>query len=265
MNSEIGKPVLKRKDGLYLLRKMMPAFFWIIVWTVAYFSVRQDLLLASPWQVLSQFSMMLRWPFWQMIGSSLGRSLFAYMTGILLGAGLAAGCNLWLLMDELIRPLMRMIRAVPVASFIILALVWLSSEWVPVFTGILMVMPVVFANCREGIASADAKLVEMARMYQWPKTKIWRYIIFPSAVPTLLAACEACIGLCFKAVIAAEVLGEPRAAVGTAIYHAKIYLETDQLMMWTLVVVLMSMGLEWILKKIVGSSKRHGYSSKQRV
>lgn len=255
----------RRPSSAKWVRKLLPALFWTAIWIIVYCVVRQELLLAAPWQVLKQFAIMREWQFWAMVASSLGRSLLAYLLGVTIGGGLAIGCSIWPLLDDLMRPALRVIRATPVSSFIILALVWLSSAWVPLLTGTLMVTPVMYANCREGIASTDKKLLEMSRMFHWSKVKTWHHVILPSTVPTFLAACEACIGLCFKAVIAAEVLGVPKNAVGTAIYHAKIYLETDRLMMWTFVVVLMSMGLEWVLKQIVRGGRRHDHPTEKRM
>ena len=141
-----------------------------------------------------------------------------------------------------------MVRATPVASFIILALVWLSASNVPILAGVLMVVPVVFANVREGIRSTDPQLMEMAAMFGWNHWKTWRRVVIPTVLPTFVAACEACVGLCFKATIAAEVIGVPKNAIGTQLYNAKIYLETDALLAWTLVVIILSMVIERLLK-----------------
>jgi len=187
--------------------------------------------------------------FWQTIGISLWRTVLTYSVGVLVACLLAVMCHFSRLLDELIRPALAVIRATPVASFIILALVWLSSSNVPILAGAMMVLPVVFANVSEGIRAVDRNLLEMARMFGWSLWKTWRCIVIPSVLPTFLAACEACVGLCFKATIAAEVIGAPKNAIGTQLYHAKVYLESDALLAWTLVVILMSMILEAALKK----------------
>ena len=160
--------------------------------------------------------------------------------------------------DEVIRPALSVVRATPVASFIILALVWLSSSNVPILAGVLMVVPVVFANVREGLSAVDPRLMEMGRMFGWGRWKRLRHIAAPSVLPTFLAACESCVGLCFKATIAAEVIGVPKNAIGTQLYNAKIYLETDALLAWTLVVIILSMLLERLLKRAFERGLRRG-------
>lgn len=231
------------------LRKLWPLVFWLAVWMICYRAVGHDLLLASPLSVAQRFSFMGEAAFWRTIASSLWRTVLAYGTGVLIACALAVLCHFSRLVDELVRPALTVIRATPVASFIILALVWLSSDNVPILAGAVMVLPVVFANVSEGIRAVDQNLLEMARMYRWSGWKTWRRIVIPSVLPTFLAACEACVGLCFKATIAAEVIGTPKNAIGSQLYQAKIYLESDALLAWTLVVILMSMLLEAVLKR----------------
>jgi len=240
-----------------VLRKLFPLLFWLGVWVAAYLATGQELLIASPVSVMKRFAFVTEATFWRCVGMSLYRAAMAYVMGIVIACILAVLCHLWQWVDDLIRPALAVIRATPVASFIILALVWLSSSNVPILTGMLMVVPVVFSNVKEGIDATDPQLLEMGRLFQWSRWKLFRRIIIPSVKSTFLAACEACVGLCFKASIAAEVIGTPKNAIGTQLYSAKIYLETDTLMAWTLVVILLSMGIERLLRCMIrGGEKR---------
>ena len=243
-----------------LARKALPLVFWLAVWAACYLAVGQDLLLASPLQVARRFAFLTDAVFWQCVGMSLWRTAAAYVLGVAVAVLLAAASCASRLVDDVIRPAMAVVRATPVASFIILALVWLSSANVPILAGMLMVLPVVYANVREGVSSTDPQLMEMARLFRFTPWQTVRRVIIPSTMPTFLAACEACVGLCFKATIAAEVIGVPKNAIGTQLYHAKIYLETDALMAWTLVVILLSMLLEKLLKTAIGRRRQHGHA-----
>ncbi|MBE5804587.1 MAG: ABC transporter permease subunit [Clostridiales bacterium] len=231
-----------------VLRKAFPIVFWLLVWAACYRAVGQDLLLASPLQVARRFAFVTEASFWRCVGMSLWRTAAAYGLGIVIACVLAVACHASRLLDEVISPALLVVRATPVASFIILALVWLSATNVPILAGILMVVPVVFANVREGISSTDKQLLEMARLFGWSRWKTWRRIVIPTVTPTFVAACQACVGLCFKATIAAEVIGVPKNAIGTQLRNAKTYLETDALLAWTLVVILLSMVIERLLR-----------------
>ena len=74
-------------------------------------------------------------------------------------------------------------------------------------------------------------------------------------MPYATTACKLGLGLCWKAGIAAEVIGIPTGSIGEKLYKAKVYLETPDLFAWTIVIIAVSVGFEkifmFILKKSV--------------
>lgn len=239
--------------------KCFSALFWLCLWALCYRAVGQDLLLASPAQVAARLASLAgEAAFWQTVAASLLRTVLAYALGVGAAVVLAGACSALPLLRDIFGPALAVVRATPVTSFIILALVWLRSDKVPVLTGFLMVLPIVYANLMEGIASTDPQLLEMARLYRFGALRTLLHVYVPSALPTFAAACEASIGLCFKATVAAEVLGVPRSAIGTRLYNAKIYLETDALLAWTVVVICVSMALEQLFVLALHALSRRG-------
>lgn len=234
-----------------VIRVLLPAAFWFAVWLIAWKVVNQDLLLASPMRVAACFPMLGQGSFWIKVGHSLGRGLAAYLAGVSAGFILAVLCSVFPWVDLLARPALTVIRATPVASFIILALVWLSADQVPVLAGALMTMPVIFMSVYTGVNGTDPQLIEMARLYGFSKPRIWRRVILPGLFPAFMASAGTCVGICFKATIAAEVIGLPRGSIGSGLHNAKIYLETDQLMFWTLVVILLSLAVEKMIRYLL--------------
>ena len=151
-------------------------------------------------------------------------------------------------MEVLLRPLMLTIKSIPVASFIILALMWLRSAGnLAVFISFLMVLPVVYTNTLAGIRETDARLLEMAAVFRVPPAKRVRYLYVPAALPYFRSACTVGLGLCWKSGVAAEVIGMPSGSIGEKLYQAKVYLETPDLFCWTLTIVLLSVGCEKLL------------------
>lgn len=148
---------------------------------------------------------------------------------------------------------MNIIRATPVASFAILALLFLSGPGFSIFIAFLMVLPLVWSNVHEGLTHLDPQLLEMARVFRLPRSAILKQIIFPSTLPYLLSAVRVGLGFCWKAGVAGEVIAIPANAIGTQLYNAKIYLETGDLFAWTAVIILLSMALEqcavWLLDR----------------
>ena len=224
--------------------------FYLALWALLAAWIDQPLLLPTPLSVIQRLISLLPDPrFAATLGATLMRTLLAYMLGIAAAVILGALCARFRMMDLLLSPLLSAVRATPITSFIVLALVWLSSPRVPVLTGFLMTLPVVYSALVQAIRAIDPKLMEMAQMYSFGRTKTLRHVVIPSVLPAFMQSCLASIGLCWKAVVAAEVIGVPKLAVGSKLYEAKIYLETDSLLAWTLTIVLLSVLLEALLKK----------------
>ena len=74
---------------------------------------------------------------------------------------------------------MAVVKTVPVASFIIICLIWMSTRQLAVFISFLMVFPVIYSNTLQGIKSADGALLEMARVYRVPFSRRLGYIYAP--------------------------------------------------------------------------------------
>ena len=170
-----------------------------------------------------------------------GRVFLIVVTGLALAA-LAAALR-WV--EVLLRPLMLTIKSIPVASFIILALMWLRSAGnLAVFISFLMVLPVVYTNTLAGIRETDARLLEMAAGVRVPPAKRVRYLYVPAALPYFRSACTVGLGLCWKSGVAAEVIGITSGSIGEALYNAKILFSTAELLAWTVVIVLLSLAFE---------------------
>lgn len=166
------------------------------------------------------------------------------MIGFLLSAvaalvlGIAAGENR--VVFTLLKPLLTVIKTVPVLSIVLLAIIWLSTENVPIFVCFLVVFPVISANVIEGIRNVDPHLLEMARIYRVGKGRIIFQIFIPSLIPYLLAGLSTAAGVTWKAVIAAEVISMPRNAIGTGMQFAQIQLDTASLFAWTILAIIIS-------------------------
>lgn len=228
------------------VRALLVLAFWLGVWAFAAWRVNLPLLLPSPALVVETL--------WRMLGTgdfyrSVGRSLCSVVIGILSavvsGVLLAGVCHRVRFLRELILPLMTVIKATPVASFIVLALIWIGSARVPAFITVLIVLPVVWTNLDEGLSKIDRNLTEVAKVYRMPFGKRLRLLVFPSIRPYFLAACRTSLGLAWKAGIAAEIIARPRATIGTSINDARQYLLTEEMFAWTLVVILLSLLIEF--------------------
>ena len=230
-----------RKTLLYLFALA----FWFFLWWVAARRMDQPLLLPSPAEVLSRLlELSLTAAFWKTVGTSLLRILAGILWGIAAGALMALFTHFIPPLYALFYPLITVIRATPVASFIILAYLWMSRDTLPTFISVLIVLPVVWSNLHEALGATDRDLLEMARVFRFsPQKKLLR-LYLPSLLPAFMASVRSSVGLAWKAGIAAEVLTVPAISIGRHLADAKLYLETTDLFAWTLAVILLSLVAE---------------------
>ena len=154
--------------------RLWAVIFWLAVWQLAAMGLARayphgSLLLASPAAVLYRLGQLaVTAAFWQTVGWSAARIFGGFLLSTLLAVLLAALAAWKNGVGELLAPLVAVIKAVPVASFIILALVWLNSRSLSLFISALMVFPPVYLNVLEGIRRTDGQLLEMARVFRVP-------------------------------------------------------------------------------------------------
>ena len=232
--------------------RLWAVIFWLAVWQLAAMGLARayphgSLLMASPAAVLYRLGQLaVTAAFWQTVGWSAARIFGGFLLSTLLA--------------ELLAPLVAVIKAVPVASFIILALVWLNSRSLSLFISALMVFPPVYLNVLEGIRRTDGQLLEMARVFRVPFSRRLRYIYLPQIMPYFRTAVSLGLGLCWKAGAAAEVIGLPAGSVGERLYTAKVYFQTPDLFAWTVTIVAVSVLFErlfliltdWAARKVGG-------------
>lgn len=242
---------------------LLPPAFWLGVWQLFAFFVDRhvqgrgnELLLPYPITVARALVRLAgSGTFWVTAAASLGRILLGLAAGTGLGVLLAWAVYRSPWADRLLSPALRVIRATPVASFILLVLLWTGKNAVPAIISGLMVLPVVWANLVRGLGETDPKLLELARAYRFSRWKTARLVYLPSLRPYFLSGVTTALGLAWKSGVAAEVLCIPRAAIGTRIYESKLYLEIPDLFAWTAVVVALSLLLEGVLRRVLARWK----------
>lgn len=241
-----------KKSSKKVLISLAVLLFWIGVWQVAFMFIDKEILIVSPFQVLRRlFELAQTAEFWKSIGSSFLRISSGYLLGVIFGTLLAVLTSSFEFLNRLFYPLISLVKATPVASFIILALVWIKKNGVPVFIVFLIVLPIVWANVCEAIKNTDKSLLEMAKVFRFGKLKTIKEIYVHSVLPYFAAGCTTALGLAWKSGVAAEVISLPQSSVGYHLYRSKITIETADLFAWTLVVIILSVLLEKLIAALL--------------
>ena len=226
--------------------------FWLAVWQIAAVVINQDIVLTSPVQTIQTlFSLAQLREFWVSIGLSLLRIFAGGALAFTVGSLLAFLSFKYKLIKILFEPLISTIKSIPVASFVILLLIWVRTPYLSISISFLMALPIIYIAVLEGLLSTDQQLIEMADVYQihgWQRIKA---IYLSQLMPSLKTATSLAMGFCWKSGIAAEVIGLPTFSIGEHLYNAKVYLDTPALFAWTLVVIVMSALGEKIVMRLV--------------
>ena len=230
--------------------------FWGFLWQIAATRINIPFILPSPAQALSRLGeLALTKEFYTTVGSSLLRVATGFFGGVAAGALLGYLTFRFAWLDTLTTPLMVVIRSTPVASFILVVLLWIGRDWVPGFISFLMVLPIVWQNTVLGFEKRDPRLSEVAQVFGFSRRKTFFRLDLPQVFPFVISASKTGLGLAWKSGIAAEVLALPETSIGLMIYHAKMYLETVDLYAWTLAIILFSVILEWCLIRLLNLGK----------
>ena len=225
---------------------------WLLIWHGISVYIGHEILITSPLSVAIRLSqLLLEAGFWQSVMFSFQRISAGFLLATFSGVAFAALAARFRRFEEFLTPAILLFKATPVASIIILVLIWISSRNLSVLISFLIVLPVVYTNILSGIKSADPKLLEMADVFRIPVHRRVIFIYVSQVLPFFQAACSVGLGLCWKAGIAAEVIGIPKGSIGEKLYMAKIYLATPDLFAWTLTIIIISIAFERLFMLLI--------------
>ncbi len=228
--------------------------FWLCVWQLAAQAVGMDIILPSPVAVVSRFVKMCQTlSFYKAVAYSSARIFAGLFMGVVLGGAFGALAARFGFVRELIAPLVAAARAVPVVSFIIIALFLIPSAETRLSAVISFIIcfPVFYTNTLAGVKSADSRLTEMARAFHMRNIKRFRHIYVPAVIPYLKAAFNVSVGLAWKSGVAAEYIAIPKGSVGEMLNYSKTNIKTADTLAWTLALVLASLLFEFCLQAIL--------------
>ncbi len=246
--------MLNKKSFLEKLGKgLIALLFWIAVWQIASMLLNDSLKLFLP----SPFAVIRRWfeiipdtSYLKATAFTLLRILAGFFLGGAMGIILGILTNLSKLSFIILSPALKVIRAVPVVSFIILAFLFMNTDILPLFISFLMVVPLVWQGTHDGIESADKQLCEMGKVFGFSKLKVLFKIRLPIAIPQIISALVSGLGYSWKSGVAAEVICTPETSLGHEIFRGKFNFDYESVYAVTLTVVFLSLIIEILFKQI---------------
>lgn len=248
---------MKNKLLKNIVIALLVAAFWIGIWYLAALLVGSVLLLPSPHEALfALFELLGTLEFYKVVLFTLMRVLLGLVLGIVAGVALAVLCHIFEPLRKLINPAISVIRATPVASFIVLLWILVSGNALTVIVAFLMVMPIVWQNTLDGFNSIPKELVEVANIYELSLRRKFAVLMLPVLSNYIFPAIITSVGLAWKSEIAAEIIAYTKSSIGMHINDAKTFMLTPTVFAWTAVIVIMSILLEILTRKLLRSVEK---------
>lgn len=234
------------------IRKIFIIAFWIGVWEIVTLLIDNIILMAGPYETMKALIKMGgEKDFWLSLRNSFlnitGGILIGCLAGVLL-ACVAAGFSF---AQELLSPFIKVIKSIPVVSFVVIILLWCGNTHISLYVSALITFPIFYLSIYEGIKGTDVKMLEMASVFRMKPLLRVKFIYLPHLRPAILSAVQLAVGMGWRSGAAAEVIGQPLLSMGNGLYRSKIFLDTDRLFAWTVVIILVSVISEKLFKIIV--------------
>ncbi len=168
--------------------------------------------LASPLGIAEEFVSLLRTgyagtPLWSHFAASLGRTL----TGYILSAVIAIPVGLWMGLNPYVRavlsPLFNLLRPVPAIALIPVMVLWFGiGETSKIFVIFLASFLYVVLNTSSGVATISEGLIRAAINLGANRAQLFRYVIFPAAMPSIMTGLKTGLAVSWAVVVAAELI-----------------------------------------------------------
>lgn len=238
-----------------LFRKLWIAAVWLFLWELVSLLADNSVLMVGPVATARIFlERMFTQGFWQTLLYSFLRIGAGFLAG--LGAGILSASfsyrTVWI--EETLEPFLLFLKTVPVASFVVLLLIWWGSSFLSMAVSFLVVLPNVYIGILEGLKSTDRKILEMSQVFRLPFRNRLFYLYRPALKPFLNSCMKVSLGMSWKSGVAAEIIGTPEFSLGEKLYLSKVYLDTGSLFAWTAAVVLLSFCFEkavlWVSRRV---------------
>jgi NitT/TauT family transport system permease protein len=238
-----------------LLGKVAAVAVALLLWQAAAIWVDMRYLFAAPSDVLKTLlSLFGDAHTFEVLWRSCHKIILGFFIGLILGVALGILAGRFSAVEIFLWPYMVTVKSVPVASFIVIALIWVKTAVLSTFISVLIVLPIIYNNILGGIRGADRKMTEMADVFSLPLGRRLLYIWTPAVKPFLLSAVHSAAGLAFKSGVAAEVIGLQDGTVGEMIHYARLHFESSELFAWTILIVVLSALFERAFSAILRGS-----------
>ncbi len=203
------------------------------------------------WEIFTQWESILD------IFLTLGRLLLAMFIsvvgGVALGVVGAVLCTPTL--KEILKETLKIFQIIPPVAVLIMAIMWFGLNGLPaVFIVMVSLIPLISLQVIDAIENIDYKLVEMGQVFKLSRIDMISHIYIPSIEPVLWSAIIVSLTIGAKMIVMGEVL-TTATGIGGQIQTARLDIEPDAVIAWTITMMLIYYGLEYIFNRLKDRKK----------
>lgn len=244
------------------IKEILIVLFWIAIWAFIAIIIASPIILASPYDVLIKFiEFAITANFWISILLSLLHVSIGFIIACVLGCLTAIFSYRIPTLYDFVQPPMQFFKSAPIVCIIVLILTMFGVEYVDIIVVVIAVLPIYFFAIYEACKNRNINISNLLAIHQIPKRIIWSVFEWPNALPFFNQATKVAIGISWKVAITAQMIGALNGTIGIGIYDAKIMLDSAQLFVWMISVIIISWGLEKITILFVHKLSKSDYKN----
>ncbi len=229
-----------------------PILTIVIFWYVLFLSVNEPLIVPSFQDVFRAFINILNGENLIIVLNSLFRLIISFIISALLGISLGFISAKSSYFEHWHRPLVTILRVIPVLSIIVILYIIVGSMIAPYIITFLMIFPLFYQATLESVKTIDPALIDVLRMNEMHLKESIRYVYIPSLLgPLSLTLCQS-LGLGIKVLVMSEYLMQVKHSIGNEIFVARINLDYSTVFAWTIILIFIALlfeTLHYYLKK----------------
>jgi sulfonate transport system permease protein len=184
------------------------------------------------------------------LGVSTLRAAAGLALGALVGLGLGLVTGLSRSLQLLLDGPLQMLRAVPALALVPLVILWFGlGEAGKLFIVAITVVFPVYLNTFHGVRSVDPQLIEMASVYGLRRFELYREVVLPGAMPSILVGLRFALGMSWLVMIVAESLGAT-SGIGYVAQNAREFMQMDLLVLTIVLWALLGKGSDIFAQRV---------------
>ena len=207
--------------------------------------------ISSPWAVVQAgWGLLTSGELWGHLGISAARAAAGLLVGGVVGLTLGVATGLSPLLRTLLDTTLQMLRNIPHLALIPLVILWFGiDESAKVFLVALGTFFPIYLNTFHGIRNVDASLIEMAQSYGLKGSRLFKEVILPGALPSVLVGLRFSLGIMWLTLIVAETISAS-SGIGYLAMHAREFFQADVIIFTILVYAALGFVADWIARQV---------------